>query len=134
MPNRDGFTVIELLAATALLGVVVVTFAPLMAWINAERQAAYQRQVALEEACNVLERISTAPWEAVDKERIETFEISSVGAKLLRDHRLVLSIDEKTEPVSKRLSLVLDWKSRSGERVAPVRLTTWLYAVEGNVE
>lgn len=125
---RRGFTLLELIVTTFLLAAVLAIFAPLMALINAEHKAALKRQLAVEEACKLLEHISAQPWDTINKESLDMLTVSDSCAAALADHHLEVLVEEQPEPLdAKRVSVVLDWQNKAGQRVSPVRLTTWFY-------
>jgi prepilin-type N-terminal cleavage/methylation domain-containing protein len=130
--SHKGFTLVELIACTVLLGTVMVTMTPLLAWVASARRDASQRQLALAEAANILERFAAEDWEAITAERTEALTLSQACREGLRDPALRVSVVESsTEPPSKRISVELDWQNRVGDRLSPVRLAAWVYRQGG---
>ena len=60
--TRRGMTLLELVVAGALLGTLLVVCLQLLAATAAQRRAADQRQLAVLEVGNVMERLAARPW------------------------------------------------------------------------
>ena len=60
--TRRGMTLLELAVAGTLLGTLLVVCLQLLQATAAQRRAADQRQLALLEVGNVLERLAARPW------------------------------------------------------------------------
>jgi len=130
--SHKGFTLVELIACTVLLGTVMVTMTPLLAWVGSARRDAAQRQVALAEAANILERFAAEDWETITAQQSEAISLSEACREGLRDPALRVSVVESSrEPPSKRITVELDWQNRVGDRLSPVRLAAWVYRQGG---
>lgn len=126
--RRRGYTLLELMTAMIVLGTATATIVPAIGWANAQRRAAESRQIAVLEASNIVERLSTQRWEDVTPDAVAKRKLSPVAAQSLRDPVLTVRIAAvKDNPDGKRLALELRWKNREGDFVVPVRLTRFLY-------
>ena len=125
---RRGFTLVELIATCILLGVVFSVSIPLLTVVAHERRSAEQRQFALQHAANLLERATTRGWSDLP---VGTQELTDAPADLRTllpglDRRVeVKELPEAVRP--KQVTVSIRWKSRSGELVAPIRLSAWVY-------
>ena len=125
---RRGFTLIELFAACILLGVVFSVSIPLLTVVAHERRSAEQRQFALQHATNLLERATIKSWSELSVGNQElTAAPTDVQTLLPGLERRVEVKELSAAPRSKQVEVSVRWKSRSGELVAPLRLSAWVY-------
>lgn len=125
---RRGFTLIEVMVAGTLLGAVMLTVTPLLGWVARERHAAEQREVAVQEVANILERVTARNWEEITSAAVSGVKLAPESASFLDDAELRIEITEnEQQPLSKQVSVSLQWKDRFQNSVAPVRVTTWVY-------
>jgi Tfp pilus assembly protein PilV len=130
--SRRGVTLLETVVAATVLSAVVLTFAPLMARMSASQRSVSERQLALEEVSNLLERISARGWSGVTDQWLSTLSVSEACSRHLRDQRLDVELVESADgPAAKRVAVELVWKNRTDAPPAAVRLTTWIYQTEG---
>lgn len=128
---RRAFTLVEVIVSSILLATVVVTVAPLLGWVAAERRAAAQRQFAMQEAENLMERITLLDWTELTSDRLAQWDLSSEAAEVLPDRQLTATVEEVPgPPPARRVQIVLTWQNRAGETVSPVRLTSWFFRPE----
>lgn len=129
--RRSGFSLLELVVTGVLLSVVMVSVVPLMAWVGLQRRAADQHQFALQEAANILERLTLEDWEHITPESAQELTLSDQAQSYLLDAELAVAVVEAPDhPPGKRLSVELRWRNPAGDMTAPVRLTTWVYRSE----
>ena len=128
---RHGFTLVELLVAGLLLGTVMLIAVPTLSWVVTERRAAVERQEAIEEVANIMERITGLPQKEITPESIQRFEVSDEIRDQLSDAKLTLTVEPKADTGGKRIGIELRWKNRTGQMVAPVRLAAWVFQNEG---
>jgi hypothetical protein len=120
--------VFEVLVSTLLLSAAFATVVPLLGSVAAQRRAAEQRQLALQEVANVMERYAERSWADIKPETDGTVELSSEVRRVLHHAALEVKVDEATgPPAAKRIAIELRWKDRSGRFAAPIRLVTWVY-------
>ncbi len=126
--NHRGYSLFEVMVALVLLGAAAVTLPPLLAGAARGRKAAEERQIALAETANVLERVARRPWSQVMPDALKTETISPAAQERLQSARLEIDVTvEPAEPASKRIGVALFWKDRTGRELTPARLTTWIY-------
>lgn len=127
---RRGYTVFELTIAVILLMAASTITVKIVGWLGAERRAADRVLWANETLANAMERVSTEPYENLNTER------ATALLQPYRENQTLPSPEWKAEvidvadakPASKRVRLEVRWKSRSGEWVHPIRLTSWVYS------
>jgi len=125
---RRGYTLLELMAAMVVLGTATATIVPVVGWAHAQRRAAEARQIAVMEASNIFERLSTQSWEDVTPDAAAKLKLSPPAARSLRNPILKVAVEPvKDDPDAKRIGLELRWKNREGDYLAPVRLTRFIY-------
>ena len=119
----------ELVFSLALLLAAMSVMVKVLAWVGAERQASERRQWAVQELSNAMERVVSEPFDRVTTGRAGTVLADVPRLRFLNQPEWDAKVeDEKgTSPPSRRVSLRLRWKTRSGEWDAPVRLTSWVY-------
>jgi type II secretory pathway pseudopilin PulG len=126
---RGGFTVTECLVAAAMLAAVMALAAQLFIWDAQQRREAWKRQVAQQEAANVLERLSSLPIESLAADQLEALELSPEARTWLPDGTLAVSATEITAPrPGKRILVEVQWGTPNGAAHAPVRLIGWAFA------
>ena len=93
-----------------------------------ERRSAEQRQFALQHATNLLERATTRSWTELPVGKLEFTAAPADVQSLLPGLEQQVEVKELAEtPRSKQVTVSIRWKSRSGELVAPLRLSAWVY-------
>jgi len=126
---RRGFTLLECLVAVAMLGVIFVLVGQWFSWDSFERREAWKRQLATQEAANVLERLSLTPYETLTDENLAAIQFSPAAQDWLLDGEIDVSATETTAPApGKRLQVEVRWGRGHEHPPAPVRLTTWRFA------
>lgn len=128
--SSRGFTLIECLVAGAMLLVVMAMAAQLFSWDARERREAWRRQVAQQEAANVLERLSIESPESLSQERFERLALSPESAAWLPEGDLGVSATEFASPrPGKRIRIEITWRQTNGNPAPPVRLTGWAFSL-----
>jgi hypothetical protein len=121
-------TLVELAAAAGLLGMLLAVSLQLLAAAAAQRQAVDQRQLAIFEASNVLERIAGRPWSDLTPQALAAEKPSAEVLKEMPEAELNVEMaTPSTEPNAKRITVSLRWQDRNGQFLPPVKLTTWKY-------
>jgi hypothetical protein len=130
--RRRGYGLFELAIATVLLGVAMTIVAQTAGWVATERRGALRRQRAIQEAANLMERLSGRPWDELTPE-LARAQVLSPGTKAtLRDGHLEVSIaPEPGDPPAKRVTIRILWGDRSAGLVAPVQLVGWIHRRDG---
>lgn len=126
--RRRAFTMVEV-AITALLLVIAMTVTlQVLGWVAAERRALDRRQCAIRESANIMEQLAVRPWKELEAEPLKQVKLSETARQTLPGAELSLAAADQPEwGGTKRLSLRLRWRNRSGGWEAPVRLSAWAY-------
>src|SRR5688500_7371071 len=84
-PHR-GVTLLETVAATAVLAACALLVAQALDRIAVQRRTAERRELALLEAANLMERLTLSPWDELSEERLSAEEAAGLerlpGAQL----------------------------------------------------
>lgn len=128
MPHRRGTTVLEILAAGTILGVLLVVCAQMLSRTAVQQQAISNRRAATQMTANAMERISVLPWDALDQAALDAIASAVVGQGMLRGARLEIAVDEPDgTPRAKRIHVAAIWQESSDEAERRQILTAWRY-------
>jgi hypothetical protein len=117
---------LELAVAATLLGTLLVVSLQLATALAAQRHVADQRQIAILEMGNVLERVASRPWAELKQESAAAERISPMALRRLPAAELKVEITESTaKPPAKRIAVSLRWKDGHGQMLPPMTVTTW---------
>ena len=119
--RRSGITLVELLVAGVLLASTVVLVGPLLLRSSQLRQSATQRQLAVQLASNVLERL--------DAGQLQSQAVASATKGWDTDTwlpSLKLSTTMDRDGDRRRATISVSWTTPTGHTARPVRLTGWL--------
>lgn len=126
--SSRGFTLVELAVASTLVGVLAITFLPMMAWVNKARQQNFERQIALEEVNNILESVTIRDWNSLTSDLLRELQVSDQCRGALKNVDLQIEVVVEPEsPASKRVTAALTWETAAGVKAAPMRMTAWVY-------
>jgi hypothetical protein len=129
-PRRGAALLLELATAGVLLGIVMSAAVPTLGWIVRERQLSRQRQTAILEAGNVMERMRLLDWESLTPEKAAKFELSDALRNELPDARLTVSVTDDAGAKARRVLVELRWEPVAGRPAPPVRLAAWFHSPE----
>jgi hypothetical protein len=123
-------TAVACVLLVALAGVCLKSFAA----AAAQRLAIDQRQIALREASNLMEKLAAIPWDdldklsdnAADKSFAETAQ-KTLPKELDGGEVKIEIVAAEGEPAAKRLAVAIRWQDKANQWVQPVRLTAWRY-------
>jgi hypothetical protein len=110
----------------ALAGVCLKSFS---AAAN-QRLAVDQRQIALREAANIMEKLAAAPWEELERAAGPAFAENAkknLPRELDGGSVKVEVASLEGEPAAKRLAVEIRWLDKDDRQAQPVRLTAWRY-------
>ncbi|HEY2155927.1 MAG TPA: hypothetical protein VGH33_09880 [Isosphaeraceae bacterium] len=126
--HRRGYGLLELTIATLLLAVAMTIVVQTAGWLAAERRGAGRRQRALQEAANLMERLSSRSWDELTPELARAQVLSPATKAVLRDGTLdVAIIPETGDPPARRITIRVHWGDPSAGLVAPVKLVAWVH-------
>jgi hypothetical protein len=127
--SRRGSLLPELAMSAVMLAIVMTLTVKVLGYAGQQRRSADQRQRAVLEVANVMERITANPFDEITAERARKLSIPPAAAGSLSGSELAIDVTEEQPGPgrsAKRIAVRLRWKGRSGEWEAPVRLTTWI--------
>ncbi len=116
------------------MGTVMVMIAmsltvQVLGYVGSQRRVVEHRQRAVQEAANVLERITAHPYDEITAERARQLVLAPSARQALPGAELSVTVAEEVPGpgrAAKRIAVRLRWHGRSGEWESPVRLTTWV--------
>ena len=128
--SRRGVILLEVVVAFGLMAVLVTICLQMLAVNAAARRAVERRAVALQEAANMLERVSALSWEQITAQRVAEFELSPSVRDILPGATARLSVEASGDagPPAKQVRVEISWTNSVGETEAPVQLSSWTYA------
>ncbi len=130
--RRRGFTIFEMMAATAVLGVVVTTSALLVQWSASLHRVAIKKRCALEAATTLLDRINARPWSSITARSVQDLQLPAETKRFLGDPELAVAVTEQAGPPrGKKISIEVSWTERAGQRPQQVKLTSWVFEPGG---
>ena len=116
--------------AGVMLVIAMTLTVKVLGWVAMERRASDRRQWAAQEVCNVMERVTARPYDAVSRGSVGDVALSPQARELLPGAELKVEVAED-DPAggkgSKRVSVLLRWHDRSGGWDAPAHLTSWIH-------
>ncbi len=126
--RRRGYGLIELSMAVLLLALAMAMVVQMASWIGSERRGAGRRQVAMQEAANLMERLTARPWSELTPALGRSQALSEPAKATLRDGTLDVAIGPaEGEPSARSIAIRIGWGDATGGRVAPVRLVAWVH-------
>lgn len=126
-PHHNGFSLIEVVAAAAVLGIAATLTAQLVLNVTDLRRTAREHQIAREEVANALEQFSLAPWESLSPERAKRITASSEARRAIPSGELAVEIAPVSdEPDTRRLMARFTWRNRRGEPQPAVQAVAWV--------
>jgi hypothetical protein len=118
---------IELCVAAAMLAAALSVVVTMLGAVARQRRAAELHARALEEADNLLERLTAEPWEAITPERIAELGFAAKIADSLPEGELRIDMTSPSDaPATRRIDLAVGWRAAVGQSVHRLHLTTWV--------
>lgn len=143
MSRRRGFTMIELVAGAAILVGLLAVSLQFFHATALHRRTTRQREVALQELANVMERLAVIRWQDLTTEKARQVQLSDVASRSLPGATLTIEVSQPAadksaadksaaeEPPAKRIVVALAWEDQSRRLGRPIRLSAWRYRNEG---
>ncbi len=128
--HRRGFSLIEALAATAVLTSLIAAWLPLQHVTARLRRAAQWRQVAQFEAAGVLERLAAWPPADLTPEKVAGIELSDEARSILPNANLRVEVQPVAngEVPGVRVIVRITWNEPSADlKPQQVELVAWRY-------
>lgn len=126
---RRGYTLIELAVSLLVVMAAMGVSVKVLGWVATERRAADRRDWALQTVSNVLERVTSGPFDRATAGEVKALAAATAAGRSLPGAAWEVAVeDEPGAPApARRVSLQLRWNERAGGLGAPVRLTAWVY-------
>lgn len=124
----SGFTIVEMIGALTIVGIMVSIVVPVFLIVARERHATEQRQFALQHASNLLEQPVTRPWSELEPGELNLPDASADLASLLPklERKLVVRDVDGSIP-TRQLTISIRWQDRAGQMVAPIQISTFVF-------
>jgi prepilin-type N-terminal cleavage/methylation domain-containing protein len=119
--HRRAFTIMEIVAALAILASAMVLVAQLGTWTLAERLRGREQQAALELAANVLESARARPWHELTPAWAASQRLPPSQTE--RHWRLSVQVAPEPErPLTKRVTVEVQIHYEHGQMPPPVQM------------
>ncbi len=127
--NHRGFTIVEMMAASAMTAVLVTMCVQMLSLTAVQRRAAERRTIALEEAANLTESLSSLTWDEITPERIAQYRLSQPAQQVLGNGVLKIALEPSTSgPLAKLVRVEITWPNGASGGDAAVRLSSWIFS------
>lgn len=128
-PNRLGFTIVEMVAASAMTAVLVTMCVQMLSLTAVQRRASERRTIALEEAANLTESLSSLTWDEITPERIAQYRLSEPAQQVLGNGVLKIALEPSTSgPPAKLVRVEITWPNGASGSDAAMRLSSWIFS------
>lgn len=122
--RRCGYTLLEV-ASTVLVTMVLTSFSvEMLARFGQARREVDRYALAIQEVANLMERVSVDPALAPTAEP-KVLVLSDVAKARLPDAVATLRVADDSATRSRRATVELIWRTRSGTISRPIRLSAW---------
>jgi Tfp pilus assembly protein PilE len=126
--RRKGVTILEVTVAALLLGTLMMVCLHLLSATSAQRRALDQRQAAIIELSNEMERLTALPWTELTRLKPADERISPWAQAILPEAKLTVELAAPAgDPAARRITASLRWQDHNGRFLPPVTLTAWKY-------
>jgi len=123
-----AFTLLEIVAASAMLAVLLTSCVQMLRAISIHQRASDRRLVAMEAVQAMADEAANIPWNQLTADSAKKINVPKPLAGYLPGAKLSISLDnENTPAAAKRIHIELTWNGPDGQPVAPVQLTTWAF-------
>lgn len=130
-PTPHGFTLLEVVISGTLLGAVLICSAQMIWGMARQREAILDRQTALAEAANVMERLFARPWKDLSDEGVEEARLWDDFQRALPGSKLSIELTSSAEePAAKRILVKVSWMHEPDRPERSVQLVALRYQVE----
>ena len=130
MTKRRGMSLLEVSVAGVLLAALLTVCVQFLGATAARRRAMEDRQTAILEAGNVMERLGARQWHELTPETARAMELSEEAQQSLAEARLEVEVAEvPDEAGARRVAVAVHWEDGSGRPQRPVRLVAWRYRI-----
>ena len=140
--RRRGFTMLEILTAICLLGVLTTVSVQFLRGAADQRRAILQRQTALQEAASTMEHLGALAWDQLGPDAAAGVRLSPQAIEALPEGQVEVKIDapsgekgtvpfslreNRDSPPAKRIRVVVRWHPAPEQPARTVQLVAWRY-------
>jgi prepilin-type N-terminal cleavage/methylation domain-containing protein len=126
--KHRGMTLLETIVASAMLLVFMALCVHFFIVGGRLRTELDRREIAMQEAANVMERLMARPWDQLSAESAGEASLSEAAQRMLPDVQMKVEITPREEkPPGKRILVTIRWQDENGQWTRPVRLAAWRY-------
>jgi hypothetical protein len=123
----------EVAICIVILTISMAMVAQCVVWLASERRGAERRQLAFQEAANVMEQLNTRSWESLTTDALKSISLSSAAKQGLSQAKLTVNVTPVAgDPASKKVNVEITWQSESGQPARPLRLMSWVHRRKGS--
>jgi hypothetical protein len=124
-----GYGLTEVAMAVMILMVALTLTVKALHLVGVQRRAADRRIWAAQTLSNAMERITDVPFEDVTESRAHEVTGAMHAERTLPQAKWEIAVvGEQSGPIrTKRVSLNLRWRDRSGATDGPARLSAWVF-------
>jgi hypothetical protein len=127
-PVISAFTLLEIVAASAMLAVLLTSCVQMLRAISIHQRASDRRIVAMEAVQAVADEAANISWDQLTADSAKKINVPKPLSGHLPGAKLSISLEDENMPAaSKRIHIELTWNGQDGQPVAPVQLTTWAF-------
>ncbi len=126
--KRVGVTIVELVAAMAMMGVALVAFTQVQHALRMAERIAAREAIAMQQLENEAAKIRAASWDDL-KEGSALREVTPNCREALPDAKLEIHIEDLDEAnlSAKRIRITLGWRKDSLRDSMPLSLELWRF-------
>ena len=129
---RRGFSLLEMFVAGTLVAILLSICLQVMKATAEQQRAIEHRQLAVQEAANLMERLCARPWPQLTPETVRPLELREEIRQVLPGAELAVDVAQPPgDPQAKRIAVEIRWQGKSHRAMRPVRLVAWKYRPEG---
>jgi Tfp pilus assembly protein PilV len=131
--RRRGGMFIECTVALVILGAAVLTAAQMTVAVTGQQRTATQRQLARQEAANLMERLFALSDQQLAEWKPDQGQpaLSEAASQWLPGVTAAVTISSRDDPPSgKRIAVEIRWTNEADRAARPVRLVAWRYPGE----
>jgi hypothetical protein len=123
---RRGMTVLELVVAGSLLAALLVVCLQMLSATSQQRRTVDQRQLAILEVENEMERLVARPWAELTPQAVVPPQLPpAVRSRLPGAEWSIEAVPSPADPLAKRITVSLRWQDYAGQFMKPVKIVTW---------
>ena len=126
-----GAMILESTVALVILGAAVISVSHLSVVLVAQQRSCLQRQLARQEAANLMERLHALPFADLTEDRVQSLAPSPTTQRGLASLQHAVTVEDAGGmPRGRRIVVEVRWTNPAGRPAGPIRLTAWRYSPE----